>query len=152
VAALLAQLRDAQREIAGFRSAQVLGAAAGLAAAPRDVFGVDVVTHDAGEAGADDLRSLALDVRGRLPAGRPSVVAVGGIAKGRPLIVVATDDEARRWGLRAGDLVREAAPLLGGNGGGKPDVAQGGGTDPARLGEALQRVEHAVGERVTASR
>jgi len=152
VAALLTQLRDAQREIAAFRSRQVLGAAAGLAAAARDVFGVDVVTHDAGEAGADDLRSLALDVRGRLPAGRPSVVAVGGITKGRPLIVVATDDEARRWGLRAGDLVREAAPLLGGNGGGKPDVAQGGGTQPAKLGEALQRVEHAVGERVTASR
>jgi alanyl-tRNA synthetase len=50
----------------------------------------------------------------------------------------------------AGDLVREAAKVLGGGGGGRPDVAQGGGSDPARVPEALLRVEHAVGERVTA--
>jgi alanyl-tRNA synthetase len=149
VAGLVAQLRDAQKEIAAVRSAQVLGAAERLAREPRDVFGAAVVTHDAGDAGADDLRTLALDVRGRLDGGRPAVVAVGGVAKGRPLLVVATNEEARRWGLSAGDLVREGAPVLGGNGGGKADVAQGGGTDAGKLGDALLAVEHAVGQRVT---
>jgi alanyl-tRNA synthetase len=150
VGGLLAQLREAQKEIDRFRAGQVLAVAAGLAERPRDVFGVSVVTHDAGEAGADDLRTLALDVRGRLPGDRPAVVAVAGVAKDRPLVVVATNDEARRWGVMAGDLVREAAKVLGGGGGGRPDVAQGGGSDPARVSEALVRVEHAVGERVTA--
>jgi alanyl-tRNA synthetase len=42
--------------------------------------------------------------------------------------------------------------VLGGKGGGKPDVAQGGGSDPARIGEALLRIEHTIGERVTAGR
>src|SRR5664280_1869372 len=88
VAALVTQLRDAQKEIEKFRSGQVLAVAGTLAQTPKDVFGVAVVTHDAGEAAADALRALSLDVRGRLGADRPSVVAVGGIAKGRPLLVI----------------------------------------------------------------
>jgi alanyl-tRNA synthetase len=87
-----------------------------------------------------------------MPDERPAVVAVGGVVKGRPQIVVATNDEARRWGLAAGDLVRTGAGVLGGNGGGKPDVAQGGGSDPEKIGEALLRIEHTIGERVTAGR
>ncbi|MEJ2578643.1 MAG: DHHA1 domain-containing protein [Kineosporiaceae bacterium] len=150
VAALVAQLRDAQREIDGLRAGQVLQAASGMAAAPSDVFGVRVTTHDAGQATADDLRSLALEVRTRMGEASPAVVGVGGVAKGRPVVVVATNEQARRWGVSAGDLVKEAARVLGGGGGGRPDVAQGGGSDPGKLGQALLRVEHAVGERVTA--
>jgi alanyl-tRNA synthetase len=152
VAALVTQLRDAQKEIEKFRSGQILAVAGTLAQTPKDVFGVAVVTHDAGEAAADDLRALSLDVRGRLGADRPSVVAVGGIAKGRPLLVISTNEEARRWGVAAGDLVREAAGVLGGSGGGKPDVAQGGGSEVDKLPDALRRVEFAVGQRVTAGR
>jgi alanyl-tRNA synthetase len=151
VAVLVTQLRDAQKEIEKFRAAQVLAVAETLARTPKDVFGVAFVAHNAGEAGADDLRSLALDVRGRFGTERPIVVTVGGIAKGRPLVVVTTNDEARRWGVAAGDLVREAAKILGGGGGGKADVAQGGGTDPDKLADALRQVEYSVGERVTAS-
>jgi alanyl-tRNA synthetase len=152
ISALVSQLRDAAKEIEKFRAGQVLAAAGSLAQAPKDIFGVAVVTHDAGEAGADDLRALALDVRSRLGADRPSVVAVGGAAKGRPLLVIATNEEARRWGVAAGDLVREAAGVLGGSGGGRPDVAQGGGTVLEKLPDALREVENAVGQRVTAGR
>ncbi|HEX8205845.1 MAG TPA: alanine--tRNA ligase-related protein, partial [Solirubrobacteraceae bacterium] len=152
VANLVAQLRDAQKEIDRHRSAQVQQAAAQAAQTPRDVFGVNVVTRDAGESAPDDLRTFALDVRGRMPGERPAVVAVGGVVKGRPQLVVATNEEARRWGITAGDLVRAGAAVLGGNGGGKPDVAQGGGTEPQRIGDALQRIEHSVGELVTAGR
>ncbi|MDQ1288474.1 MAG: alanyl-tRNA synthetase [Actinomycetota bacterium] len=152
VAALVSQLKDAQKEIDSFRSGQVLAVAGTVAQNPTDVFGVALASHVAGDAGADDLRSLALDVRGRLGSERPAVVAVGGVAKGRPLVVVVTNEEARRWGVAAGDLVREAARVLGGGGGGKPDVAQGGGSDAAKLPEALREVEHAIGRRVTAGR
>ena len=93
VGALLTQLRDADKEIAASRTKQALAAAPALAQAPTDVFGVAFVGHDAGAvASADDLRALALDVRGRLGNGRPSVVAVAGVAKDRPLVVVATND------------------------------------------------------------
>jgi alanyl-tRNA synthetase len=130
----------------------VLGAAADLAAAPTDVFGVSVVTHQAPDGtAADALRKLALDVRGRLTGERPAVVATAARAGERPVVVVAVNETARAWGVRAGDLVRTAATVLGGGGGGKDDVAQGGGTDASRIGDALAAVQHAVGERVTGS-
>ena len=150
VESILARLREADKELDKVRQAQVLAAGGALAQGARDVFGVRFVGHDAGEVGGDDLRTLVLDVRGRLGSGAPSVVAMTAVAKGRPIVVVATNDEARTWGVKAGALVREAATVLGGGGGGKDDVAQGGGTDAARVREALQRIEHVVGERVTA--
>jgi alanyl-tRNA synthetase len=88
-------------------------------------------------------------VRGRLAADKPAVVAVAGVVKDRPVVVVATNDEARRWGVKAGALVREAASVLGGGGGGKDDVAQGGGTDLTKISDALRRIEFIVGETVT---
>jgi alanyl-tRNA synthetase len=153
VAALAAQLRAAERKLADQSAQQVLAAAGSLAQSPTDVFGVAFVGHDAGTvSSADDVRALALDVRGRLGDSRPSVVAVSGVAKDRPVVVVATNPTAREWGVKAGALVRVAAQALGGGGGGKDDLAQGGGTDPTKVGDALRAVEHTVGETVTAGR
>jgi alanyl-tRNA synthetase len=153
IASILGRLKDAEREINAMRQQQVLAASSSLTGDARDVFGVSFVGHDAGEGvGADDLRSLALDVRSKLGNDRPSVVVVASVAKDRPVVIIATNDAARQWGLRAGELVKLAAQTLGGGGGGKDDVAQGGGTDPSKLAEALAKVEHAVGERVTAGR
>lgn len=153
VAALAAQLRAAEKRLADQAAQQVLAAAAGLAQSPTDVFGVRFVGHDAGAvSSADDVRTLALDVRGRLGDAGPAVVAVAGVAKDRPLVVVATNPTAREWGVKAGALVRLAAQTLGGGGGGKDDLAQGGGTDASKVADALRAVEHAVGETVTAGR
>ena len=153
IASILSKLKEAEHEINTVRMQQVLAASSSLVAGGRDVFGVSFVSHDAGNGvGADDLRGLALDVRSRLGNDRPSVVAVAGVAKDRPVVIIATNDAARQWGLRAGELVKVAAQTLGGGGGGKDDVAQGGGIDASKVREALAKVEHAVGERVTAGR
>jgi len=153
IASILGKLKDAEREINAMRQQQVLAGSSSLTAGARDVFGVSFVGHHAGTGvGADDLRSLVLDVRSRLGNDRPSVVTVASVAKDRPVVIIATNDAARAWGLKAGELVRLAAQVLGGGGGGKDDMAQGGGIDPTKIGEALALVEHAVGERVTAGR
>jgi len=149
VAGLVARLREAEKGLERARRTELLAAAGPLAQKPTDVFGVALVSHDAGPLNADDARTLALDVRGRLPLDQPAVVAVAGVAKDRPVVVVATNDEARRWGVKAGELVRAAATVLGGGGGGKDDVAQGGGTDPGKIDEALRRIESVIAERVT---
>ena len=119
---------------------------------PRDVFGVDLVAREPGGRRPTNCgRSRSTSAGGWRTSGRRSSPSAASV-KGRPQIVVATNDEARRWGLAAGDLVRIGAGVLGGSGGGKPDVAQGGGTDPEKIREALQRIEHTIGERVTAGR
>ncbi len=153
IASILGKLKEAEREIDAMRLQQVLAVSSSLAAGGRDIFGVSFVGHDAGyDVSADDLRGLAMDVRTRLGNTRPSVVAVAGVSKDRPVVIIATNDAARQWGLRAGDLVKVAAQTLGGGGGGKDDLAQGGGVDASKVGDALAKVEHAVGERVTAGR
>jgi len=88
-------------------------------------------------------------VRGRLPAGQPGVVAVIGTSEGKPSVVVAVNDAARGWGLSANALVKLAAGLLGGSGGGKDDVAQGGGVETGQAEQALLAVEHEVGRAAT---
>ncbi len=149
IAGILARLKDAEREIAAARQEKALGAAAGLVAGARDLGGITFVSHDAGQLGADDLRSLVLDVRGRLGADRAAVVAMAAVAGTRPVVVVATTQGARDAGVTAGGLVRLAAGTLGGGGGGKDDLAQGGGTDPDKVSAALGAVEDALRERAS---
>ncbi|MCQ4206808.1 alanine--tRNA ligase [Streptomyces longispororuber] len=147
ISAMLGKLKDAEKEIEKFRAEKVLQAAAGLAAGAKDVRGVALVTGQVPDGtSADDLRKLVLDVRGRIQGGRPAVVALFTTVNGKPLTVIATNDAARDRGLKAGDLVRTAAKTLGGGGGGKPDVAQGGGQNPAAIGDAVEAVERLVGE------
>jgi alanyl-tRNA synthetase len=146
VSGLMTRLKDAERDLDRLRKEQLQAEAGNLTDRARDVGGVTFLGHDAGEADAGDVRTMVLDLRGRLGNDRPSVVAVTGVAKGRPVVVVATNEPARERGIRAGELVRAAAGALGGGGGGKDDIAQGGGQDPSKVGEALGAVEWRVGE------
>ena len=63
-----------------------------------------------------------------------------------PSVVVAVNDAGRAAGVSANTLVRAASEVLGGKGGGKDDVAQGGGSDVSRTGEALAAVRRALTE------
>ena len=140
LAGTLEKLKSAEKELAVLRREKLQAQAGALLDGVREVGAVKVLTHDMGEvSGADDVRSLALDLRGRMTA-EPFVVAVTGTAKGRPLVLVATTEGARAAGVQAGRLVRTAAKVLGGGGGGKDDIAQGGGQDPAKTGAALDAV------------
>ena len=147
LSATLNRLRTAEKELERLRKEQLSNAAAALVNTAEDIDGLRLITHDAGTVGsADDLRNLALDLRGRLGAGA-SVVAVAGISKDRPVVLVVTNDEARGAGVKAGALVRTAAGILGGGGGGKDDMAQGGGSDPAKVPAALESIRAAVAGR-----
>ncbi len=146
---LVERLRTAEKEIERVRVQQLLAAAGQLASTAKDVYGVSFVGHRADGAGAGDVRKLALDVRGRLPQGKPGVVAVIGSTNGKPAVVIAVNDAARTWGISANALVKAAAGALGGSGGGKDDVAQGGGADVSNADQALVEVEHEVGRAAT---
>jgi alanyl-tRNA synthetase len=144
VSGMLARLRDVDKELAELRAQQSVAAAGQLAAAAKDVGGVAVVTGSPSGLGGGDLRTLALDVRGRLPGDRPAVVLLASESGGKVALVAALNPAAVERGLSANDVLRAAAPPVGGRGGGKADVAQGGGTDPAGIPAALQAGEQAV--------
>ncbi|QIG45942.1 alanine--tRNA ligase [Nocardioides anomalus] len=142
---IVEKLRAAEKELEKVRVGQLLARAGELAAGAEQVGGVALVATSAPGASGGDTRTLALDVRGRLPQGQPGVVVVIGEADGKVSVVAATNDEARARGLSANALVRVVGPLVGGKGGGKDDVAQGGGTDVSRIDEALAAVRAEVG-------
>jgi alanyl-tRNA synthetase len=89
----------------------------------------------------DALRQLGDRLRDRFDSG---VIVLGTVIDGRPsLLSMVTPDIVKR-GVRAGDVVREAAALIDGRGGGRPDLAEAGGKDPARLDDALAAVSGIV--------
>ena len=100
---------------------------------------VTVASKNVGHFGSfDALRKTVLDIRGRLGDDKPVVVALAGISSDdKPMVAVATNESARKLGIKAGDLVRGASKMLGGGGGGKPDFAQGGGADASKIDAAL---------------
>jgi alanyl-tRNA synthetase len=128
IASLVSRLREAERDLDRLRSAQILGGAAELAGQAEEVGPVALVAYQVPDGTtADDIRKLALDVRGRFPQQRPAVVMIAGVPADRPAVVVTVNEAARALGVAAGALVRSAAQVLGGGGGGRDDIAQGGG-------------------------
>src|SRR5262249_22165757 len=116
VEATVAQLRDAERELEKLRSQLVLAGAGALAEGARDVRGVAFVGTEAREGTAPaEVRNLAQEIRGRLPAERPAVVAVTSRAGGKASLIVAANAAAKSRGVSAADLVKGA---LSGRGGG----------------------------------
>jgi alanyl-tRNA synthetase len=148
VAAMVERLRAVEKELERNRVATVLANAGGIAGQVQDVDGVQVVAQaaPAGVSGGD-LRTLVLDVRGRLDQGRPAVVVLMSDVHGTAHFVAGTNPSAQQRGLSAGDLVKTFAPVLGARGGGKADLAQGAGGDATKIAVAIDAVFTAVRRR-----
>ena len=141
---LVAQLKAAEKQIADLKTQTVLADVNNIVAKSHDMWGIGYIAHRADGVSGNDLRTLALEIRNRVQ-NTPSVVAVVGGSVDKPSVVIVTTQGARDRGLNAGVLVRVASETLGGRGGGKDDIAQGGGTDGARADDALKSVEYAIG-------
>ncbi|MGI6878229.1 alanine--tRNA ligase [Microbacterium sp. gxy059] len=144
VSELSASLKAAEKRIAAFEAQALQQRVPDLAGRASRAGRVSLVAESLGQVGsADDVRALVTQVRERLGSD-PAVVVLAGEANGRPVVVVATNEAARREGAQAGALVKVASQTLGGGGGGKPDLAQGGGADAQAIPAALDAVRRAV--------
>ena len=139
---LQGELKAKERELAALQKAAAGGQVEKLAAEARPVDGFKLVCHAVAEgADADALRTLAEELLNRLGSG---VVILGGAGGGKVSFAVKVSKDLVERGVRAGDIVKEAARVAGGGGGGRPDFAQAGGKDPAKLTDALQAAERLV--------
>ena len=145
VNALLAKLKESDRRLAAMYESQLSASVPVLVAETKaSQAPVKVAAKNVEHFGSfDALRKTVLDVRGQLGEENPVVVALSGVnEEGKPMVAVATNEAARKQGIKAGDLVRGASKILGGGGGGKPDFAQGGGVDATKIDEALEALVH----------
>ena len=140
LAKLLEEQRLLEKQLAAFEVKLARSRAEELVRAARQVNGVAVVTGRIDGLDADGLRAVADTLRDRLGSG---VVCVGSVVDGKVNLVAAvTTDLVKR--VQAGRLMQEVARAVGGRGGGRPDLAQGGGPDPSRLDDALKLVHDLV--------
>ena len=139
---LLNKMKDIEKELAVVRSAQALSQVGDLAKSAKIINGISYISSVMADGvSGDDLRKIALDLREREAK---SVVALISANDGKPVLVVATSEEARTSGVKAGALVKIGSTVLGGGGGGKDDFAQGGGTEPSKSLEALTAISNAL--------
>jgi alanyl-tRNA synthetase len=133
VAALAKELRELKKQMASAPRAGGV-TAEGLLAEAGEVGGAKVVVAEAPGADAGAMRQLIDQLR---KTASPVAVLLGSRAEGKVTLVAGISRDLEARGLNAGGWIRGAAEVVGGRGGGKPDMAQAGGKHPEKLGEAL---------------
>ncbi len=131
------ELKKARREADELRlkiATSATGAASSNGDDSREVKGVRVLAREASGLDAAGMRQLSDTLLARIKSG---VVVVGRSNDGKASLIVRTSDDLTKK-IPAGQVIKELAPIIGGKGGGKPDMAEGGGNQPEKLTEALQ--------------
>ncbi|HEX9023595.1 MAG TPA: alanine--tRNA ligase [Geobacteraceae bacterium] len=138
---LVSRQRELQREIETLQARMNAAASADLLARVKDVAGVKVLAVKVEKGDAKGLRELADTLKDRLGSG---VVVLGCENEGKAnLLVAVTKDLATTF--RAGEIIKKLAPVIGGSGGGKADLAQAGGNLVEKLDEALNSAYTLIG-------
>jgi alanyl-tRNA synthetase len=134
------RIKELERELDALQKKAASAKSLELATSAREVKGVKILSTRSDSGDAEVMRELADKLRDQLQSG---IVVLGGEKDGKATLLVAvTPDLTKRY--RAGDLVKELSKILGGRGGGKPEMAQAGGGDPAQLDAALAKVYELV--------
>jgi alanyl-tRNA synthetase len=142
IEAIQERVRGLEREVERLRGEVAGSRAGGLLETAVEIGGVTVLAVRVETDGKDGLRQLGDRLRDRVGSG---VVVLGTILDGKPSLLAMVTPDVVAKGVKAGDIVREAATIVEGRGGGRPDRAEAGGKNPARLDDALAAVPAIVG-------
>jgi alanyl-tRNA synthetase len=136
IEALQQELRDAKKELSKYTVASLADAAAQLVAKAETIGGVKLIVHNAADCPRDSLKDFVDRIREKAPS---CAILLGMEHEGKVAFISAVSkDVLVSKGLSASDCVKTAAKVCGGGGGGRPELAEAGGKDPAKLAEALE--------------
>ena len=137
---LLRYQRDLEKEIEALKSKLTARDSSDLLRNVREIKGVPVLATMVEAADAKTLRDFGDKLKDRLPSG---IILLGSKTDGKAMLLcLVTKDLTTRY--HAGRIIREIAPLVGGSGGGRPDMAQAGGPKPENLEQALSRLSEVL--------
>ncbi|MEO6050111.1 MAG: DHHA1 domain-containing protein, partial [Pyrinomonadaceae bacterium] len=137
IAKLLEDLKKTRKEMDELKLEIATGSIGGGASSSdeaREIKGVKVLGKIVEGLDSNGTRQLSDTLLARLKSG---VVIIGRADEGKVGIIVRVSDDLTSK-IKAGDIIREIAPIVGGRGGGKADMAEGGGTEPDKLSEAIE--------------
>jgi alanyl-tRNA synthetase len=145
---LVEKLKSVEKELASFKTAQILASATTLLKSTSKIAAFEVLSAELeSNISGDDLRTIALDLRNRINDG---IVILASKGDERSTLVVAVSPNAVKAGVKAGALVKLGSEILGGGGGGKDDFAQGGGANHSEISSALSAMSKSIGQTVGA--
>jgi alanyl-tRNA synthetase len=133
---LQADLDEAEQEIGRLQQRLARQEFESLLEQVETVEGISMISGRVEVAGVDELREMTDWFRDRLPSG---VFVLGTVMDGRPALVASVTPDVVERGGDAGELARRMGRVMGGGGGGRPTMAQAGGSDPGKLNEALDQ-------------
>lgn len=142
VHALLDENKRLQREVQKWKQTAATGSGTDYMSRVQEVDGVRVLACEVPGQDPAGLRTVLDELRTKLGSG---VVILGSENEGKAALAIAVSDDLTKR-VRAGDLVKRLAPMVGGGGGGRPDMAQAGGKNPEKLPEAIAQAPAVVGE------
>ena len=141
VGKLQSEKRDLQKALGEIKARMATADAQSYVEQAQRVGGVPLVAAVVQEATAEAVRALSNAIRSRLRSG---VVALVGVDDSKVSLLVNVSDDLAKAGVNAGNLLRAAAPLVGGKGGGAATQAQGGGNDPSGAAAAVAAIRSAL--------
>ena len=128
---------DLRKQLEGFQKTSLRGEAEELLGQVQDVDGVKVVAGRTSAGSADGMREMGDFLKDKLGS---VVVALAAVVEGSPILITMVTPDLVERGLHAGNIARDTAKVMGGGGGGRPEIAQAGGKQPEKVDEALSGV------------
>jgi alanyl-tRNA synthetase len=128
---------DLRKQLEGFQKTSLRGEAEELLGQVQDVDGVKVVAGRTSAGSADGMREMGDFLKDKLGS---VVVALAAVVEGSPILITMVTPDLVERGLHAGNIARDTAKVMGGGGGGRPEMAQAGGKQPEKVDEALSGV------------
>ena len=141
IVSLMEELKKVKSENEALKAKAASESLGDAAKAAIDVDGIKVLAQNANAADANALRTLGDSLKDKLGE---SVIILGAVNDGKVSLMATATDGAVKRGVMAGNIIREIAPVVGGKGGGRPNMAQAGGSDAGKLGEALEKAVEVV--------
>ena len=137
---LLEEAREKDREIESLKGRLLTEKSADILQGVRKINGISVVAKELEADTPRELREAVDRIKDQLGSG---IVLLGAKAKGKAMIICSVTQDLTDQ-LNAGQIIRKLSSIVGGKGGGRPDMAQGGGDKPEKLGEALDTIDSLV--------
>ncbi len=138
---VMTQSRELEKQIDDFKQKMAAAKANNVMAGRKHIGDIQLFTAQVDGMGADEMKAMADKIKAEVPN---SVAVMGALTDGKITFVAMASKDAVKMGIHCGQIIKEITAIAGGRGGGKPDMAQGGGSDASKIDDALAKVDEIV--------
>lgn len=137
--------RELEKQIDGFKEKMAAAKVSNIMAGIKHIGDINLLTAQVDGMGPDEMKAMADKVKAEV---ENSIAVMGAYTDGKITFVAMASKDAVKMGVHCGNIIKEITAVAGGRGGGKPDMAQGGGADASKIDDALARVDEIVAEQI----